>query len=127
MSRNVVAVIVVLSVITGIKGAEWLYDETVGSTILIDSQDWEDREVLNRKAIQKLEIGATLASVTDLMGTADFNEIVLKEDEKYQILYYRTQRTVEDGLTTKDECTPLIFNNRELVGWGNDYVSAISS
>jgi hypothetical protein len=35
-----------------------------------------------------------------------------------QVLYYRTRRVDDDGITTKNECTPLVFINNELVGWG---------
>jgi len=28
-----------------------------------------------------------------------------------------------DGITTKDECTPLVFRNGNLVGWGDSAYS----
>jgi len=33
-------------------------------------------------------------------------------------LFYRTRRTEADGETSRDETTPLVFKNNELVGWG---------
>ncbi|MEM0912683.1 MAG: DUF3192 domain-containing protein [Pseudomonadota bacterium] len=126
MSRNVIAVLVVISAIGGIKGAQWLYNEATGGNEVIDSQNWENRELMNRKAIQSLQLGAPLVQITELMGTADFNEIMLSGEEKYQVLFYRTQRTTEDGMTTKDECTPLIFSGQVLVGWGHDFFNSLS-
>lgn len=125
MNRNVAAVVIVLSLIGGVKGTQWLYGEITGNNYAIDSQDWEDRELINRRAIQKLQLGAPISDITDNMGTADFNEIIQSGDERYQVLYYRTQRTVEDGMTTKDECTPLIFSGQVLVGWGHEYFNSL--
>jgi len=53
----------------------------------------------------------------------DFNELFEKQDGTYRVLYYRTQKTMGDGITTKDECTPLVFRNGELVGWGDSAYS----
>ncbi len=128
MSRNVIAVLVVLSAIGGIKGVQWVYDEATGNNEASIYQDWEDRELMNRQAIQELQLGTSLTQITEKMGTADFNEIVLgKEDDdvKYQVLFYRTQRTTEDGMTTKDECTPLVFSEQALVGWGHDFFDSL--
>jgi hypothetical protein len=60
------------------------------------------------------------------MGIADFNESYSKDDDTYQVLYYRTQRINGDGVTTKDECTPLVFKNSILVGWGERAYNTIS-
>ena len=82
------------------------------------SSDWHKREQNNRKHIAKLETGMRYQDVTRKMGVADFNEMVQSEGVQKRVLYYRTQRTAEDGITTKDECTPLVFENGVLVGWG---------
>ncbi|MAI63331.1 MAG: DUF3192 domain-containing protein [Alteromonas sp.] len=81
--------------------------------------DWEDREFNNRQHIAKLETGVSYEAVLRKMGVADFNELFEKADGTYRVLYYRTQKTMGDGLTTKDECTPLVFKNSKLVGWGD--------
>ena len=52
-----------------------------------------------------------------------FNELFEKQDGTYRVLYYRTQKTMGDGITTKDECTPLVFRNGNLVGWGDSAYS----
>lgn len=85
----------------------------------------EQIEADNRAAIAKLSIGASPSSVLSTMGTPDFDERLSKGDTDYRILYYRTQRVKADGMTTKDECTPLVFANGELLGWGQKKLDII--
>lgn len=80
--------------------------------------DWQDREHKNRKHIANLETNTDISSIKSRMGTPDFNESHPKGDDQFQVLYYRTQRMDGDGVTTKDECTPLVFKNGLLIGWG---------
>ncbi len=86
------------------------------------SSSWESREKNNRAHIQHIQLNTAYLDITNTMGVADFNEIITTQDVTYQVLYYRTQRQDSDGLTTKDECTPLVFNNGLLVGWGEAFV-----
>lgn len=81
--------------------------------------DWQKREQNNRKHIAKLETGMRYQDVTRKMGVADFNELVETDGKQKRILFYRTQRSTEDGITSKDECTPLVFEDGVLVGWGD--------
>jgi uncharacterized protein DUF3192 len=83
------------------------------------SFDYEDREQENRAHIAKLQLDMSFERVQNLMGTADFNESYDKNGEAIQVLYYRTHRTAKDGMTTKNECTPLIFKNKRLTSWGD--------
>jgi hypothetical protein len=80
--------------------------------------DWDDRESENRREISDLNTGINIAAVKRNMGTADFNELYKRGEDEYQVLFYRTHRTKGDGVTTKDECTPLVFKNGVLHGWG---------
>ena len=80
---------------------------------------WEDREYKNRRKISNLALDMSITNVKDSLGVPDFNELHQKSDDKIQVLYYRTQRKEGDGITTKDECTPLVFKNGVLVGWGD--------
>jgi hypothetical protein len=80
--------------------------------------DWQDREHKNRSNINKLSVNMSLAEVSARMGVPDFNELHEKDQDSYQVLYFRTQRKDGDGVTTKDECTPLVLKNGELIGWG---------
>ncbi|MFD2168410.1 DUF3192 domain-containing protein [Thalassotalea euphylliae] len=82
------------------------------------SYDLNDREYENRKKIARLQVNSSFGDVQSLLGVADFNEVYQKENENVQVLYYRTNRKHKDGITTKDECTPLIFKNGMLVSWG---------
>lgn len=92
---------------------------SVGGDGVDDYQsDWQDREHQNRKNIANLMPDMSLSSVTARMGVADFNELHKKQDDNIQVLFYRTNRQDSDGITTKDECTPLVFKNDQLVGWG---------
>ena len=79
---------------------------------------WERLQEQNRVNLSKLSLGMTRDQVLTLMGTADFNEAYTKQDKTINVLYYRTQRTREDGTTTKDECTPIVITDNRVVGWG---------
>mmetsp|Transcript_56059 Transcript_56059/g.177641 ORF Transcript_56059/g.177641 Transcript_56059/m.177641 type:complete len:126 (+) Transcript_56059:142-519(+) len=79
---------------------------------------WEKSEKRNRQYIATASTGVSKTSVVDKLGAADFNEMVSNDGDLVQVLYYRTQRVDDDGITTKNECTPLVFVNDKLVGWG---------
>lgn len=83
------------------------------------SSDWQEREYNNRKHISHLEKDMTYEAVVRKLGVADFNELHEKNDGVYRILFYRTQRAMDDGVTTKEECTPLVFRDGVLIGWGD--------
>lgn len=79
---------------------------------------WRDIERENRQKIDGLSKGARVEEVMQRMGVADFNELFEKSGQQYQVLYYRTQLRDSDGITTKDECTPVVFKAGVLMGWG---------
>ncbi|QSX32533.1 DUF3192 domain-containing protein [Shewanella avicenniae] len=85
-----------------------------------DDMSWEDRQAYNRGKISELHLGDPLAQVQLAMGHADFSEAKLFDGKKMLVLFYQTQRTVSDGLITRDECTPLLFVDEQLVAWGDD-------
>ena len=89
------------------------------------SETWEDREQNNRKHLQMMTLSDTLQTVSEKMGSADFNEVKKVGEKSYQVLYYRTQRVEKDGITTKEECTPIIFLNQRVVGWGNSFLESL--
>ena len=88
--------------------------------------DWQDKEQENRKHISLLQQDTSYEEILNNMGIADYNEFYAKGDDTYQVLYYRTQRIDGDGATTKDECTPLVFKNSVLVGWGESAYNVIN-
>ncbi|MDP5031453.1 MAG: DUF3192 domain-containing protein [Paraglaciecola sp.] len=89
--------------------------------------DWQDKEQKNRRGINALSPLLSFKEVTSRMGTPDFNEYYENKGNTYQVLYFRTQRLEGDGVTTKDECTPLIFKNGELAGWGDTAYKLIAA
>ena len=52
------------------------------------------------------------------LKTPDFTELLKKDGDVYQVLFYATQSILSDSKMTKDECTPLVFKNDKLVGIG---------
>jgi hypothetical protein len=88
--------------------------------------DWHNKEQRNRKHISRLQRDVNYDDILKRMGIADFNEFHVKGEDTYQVLYYRTQRIDGDGVTTKNECTPMVFKNSELVGWGETAYNAVS-
>lgn len=85
-----------------------------------DEMDWEDRQVYNSQKLNDLNLGQDISEVKTLFGKADFSEAKSLKDGQLQVLFYRTQHDKSDGITTKEECTPLIFKDNKLVAWGND-------
>jgi len=85
---------------------------------LSSAANWEKHEAKNRQFIADANPGMSKNVVVNKLGPADFNEMVSGDGGAVQVLYYRTQRIDDDGITSKNECTPLVFINNELVGWG---------
>ncbi|MEP2652047.1 MAG: DUF3192 domain-containing protein [Paraglaciecola sp.] len=91
------------------------------------SSSWHDNAKKNRKHLSQLQPGTTYEQVLSTMGIADFNEFYKTNADRYQVLYYRTQRVESDGITKKDECTPLVFKNGALAGWGDSAYKMINN
>ena len=93
-----------------------------------ENMDWQDREEYNRVQITKLKLGSTRDEVLALLGSPDITEAKKHNDTAIQVMFYRTQHVRADGLTTQDECTPLLFKNEKLIAWGEGaYVSYLQS
>lgn len=95
----------------------------------VDQMTWVDREAFNDKLINqyKLTDNLTQDDVMRRLGTPDITEALLQDKDLYQVLYYRTHRSVADGITTADECTALLFKNRKLQAIGEDAVQRYSA
>ena len=98
-----------------------------GCVIAVNTDDFEDenwysRQARNAKKIERLEIGKSEVSVRDEFGNPDFVESFLRENESYLVLFYRTKHIDHDGVTTRDETTPLVFVDGSLVGWGDSAI-----
>ena len=79
---------------------------------------WKQRQNENRQHIDNLNPGMPYAEVRSTMGRPDFKESFDSNGEKVVVLFYRTDSVKSDGVTSKDECTPLVFKNDRLQGWG---------
>lgn len=81
---------------------------------------WSDREAFNRKYFETLSLQHPVRQeqVITKLGGPDITEAKNSGDVMWQLLYYRTHRTVSDGITTKTECSALLFKNRVLVAIG---------
>ncbi|TRY30786.1 DUF3192 domain-containing protein [Aliiglaciecola sp. M165] len=101
-----------------------LYVTFVAGLIMYNPDDtsdmgWEDRQEYNKVQLTKLELGTSRASVLELMGPPDISEAKKVGVSRVQVMFYRTQHKQSDGITTQDECTPLLFEDEELVAWGD--------
>ena len=85
-----------------------------------DDLDWKDREAYNKVQISKLELGLHKKQILKLLGSPDITEAKRNDNNELQVMFYRTQHKQADGITTEDECTALLFENNELIAWGDN-------
>lgn len=79
---------------------------------------WQRAERENRDAIAALALGAHIDDVRARLGSPEFSEAFHSERGEHRVLFYRTQRVHADGMTTREETTPLVFFGDRLTGWG---------
>lgn len=72
----------------------------------------------NREAVSQLHRGMTRDQVLGTMGVPLTKESYHEPD----VWYYYTERRWADGAITRDECTPVVFEGDQLVGWGHDFL-----
>ncbi|MBS3797654.1 MULTISPECIES: DUF3192 domain-containing protein [unclassified Pseudoalteromonas] len=91
-----------------------LYKDDPGAMV------WQDREAYNKRFIAKLDSTSPMhiEEVLATLGTPDLTFVKRRGEDIYQIVFYRTQHVKADGITTKDECTGLLFKNKKLLVWG---------
>ncbi len=84
--------------------------------------DIADRQKFNLKYLATLDADQKVerTTVIDHLGAPDITEAKRLNGAVYQVMFYRTRKIREDNITTKDECTPLLFQNGLLIAWGND-------
>ena len=66
---------------------------------------------------KRLRVGMTKNEVLEVMGKPLADELFCKPD----CWYYYIEPVWVDGLTTEEECMPLIFEEGKLVGWGRGF------
>lgn len=83
---------------------------------------WKIETRRNNQNLMSLNMGMSKSEIISIMGAPDFNEAYKSLHGNYiVILFYYTQRKWADGAKTKDECTPVVIENGELVGWGDEF------
>ena len=80
---------------------------------------WQERETYNAMQIGQLELGKSKDQVIRMLGSPDINEAKKTDQGDLHVLFYRTHHVTSDGITTKDECTALLFANNKLTAWGS--------
>ncbi len=84
---------------------------------------WEDRQAYNKQYIANIKLdNLTLDQVLEDLGSPDITEAKTVNKIHYQLTYYRTQHIKSDGITTMEECTPLLFKNESLYAIGKDAI-----
>lgn len=84
-----------------------------------EDMDWQDREEYNKVQISTLKLGISKDEILALLGSPDITEAKTTDIGNLQVMFYRTQHMKSDGITTQNECTPLLFENDVLVAWGD--------
>ncbi|MFT5452663.1 MAG: hypothetical protein ACI9N9_002157 [Enterobacterales bacterium] len=85
-----------------------------------EARSWDDREGINRSYIAGLSLDENLSKkmIIEKLGTPDLSESKQAENGSVSVLFYRTQHIKSDGITTTDECTAMLFENNQLIAWG---------
>ena len=101
----------------------FIYVSLVVMLILFNPDDtssmgWEDRQEYNKVQLTKIKIGDLRSGIVELLGPPDISEAKLVGDTQLQVMFYRTTWNQSDGITTQDECTPLLFEDEKLIAWG---------
>lgn len=85
-----------------------------------EQMSWEDRQTYNLLYINKLNLADehTITKIIQQLGSPDITEAKKVQGSNLQVMFYRTMHAKSDGITTKDECTPLLFKDGKLIAWG---------
>lgn len=85
-----------------------------------DQMSWEERQAFNKRFIANLSElqDKSKTFIIDKLGSPDITEAKKRNSDTYQVMFYRTQHKKSDGITTKEECTPILFKNGQLIAWG---------
>lgn len=71
----------------------------------------------NRNNLNKLEIDMTKEEVRKIMGEPYKRELYKAKEVWFYITEWQA-----DGYTTADEMTPLVFEDKKLIGWGSSFI-----
>jgi hypothetical protein len=76
---------------------------------------------VNREHLEHLKVGQTKKQVLAIMG----EPLVYESYNTPDVWFYYTYWDWADFTRTKTECTPLVFKDGVLVGWGRVYYTKI--
>ncbi len=101
-----------------------------GCVIAVNTDDWEQsdwykQQSRNADRIEALTLGDPEAEIVAFLGDADFVESFVRGEKEYRVLHYRTHHVKHDGITTRDETTPVVFQDGILVGWGESAIAHV--
>jgi len=72
----------------------------------------------NAEKIKDLKKGMTKQQVINLLG----EPLKFEKYHEPNIWFYQTKSVWMDGIITRDECTPIVFDDLEMVsGWGFNF------
>lgn len=92
------------------------YQDNPSHMELVDRQEFNLRYLAglaNDKPIVRQD-------VVNYLGSPDITEAKEVDNVVYQVMFYRTQNITGDGMTTKDECTAMLFIDDQLIAWGDN-------
>ncbi len=118
LARVIAATVIAVPLVIGLSGCVIAIGGDDDDHHSWGSSNWQERQEDNREAIDKLNPGMVFSDIRHSMGNPDFKEVFDNNGDKMVVLFYRTDSVKSDGVTSKDECTPLVFKNDKLVGWG---------
>lgn len=91
----------------------------------LDPDDFERIERRARTQIASLSPGAPLDEVIKPLGAPDFTDMFSVDGQTWRVLRYRTHRVSADGQTTRNETTPLVFRDGQLIGVGDEAIARL--
>jgi Small protein A (tmRNA-binding) len=76
----------------------------------------------NKKNLASIRVGMDRAQVLKIMGEPVKNETYCSE----KVYFYYTGQKWMDGLVTRDECTPIAFDDYgKVIGWGPGFGTGV--
>src|SRR5690606_10358996 len=92
-----------------------------------ENMSWQERETFNLKQIGRLNLRAPRDAVTRLLRSPDISEAQVPDRRDLLVLFYRPHHVKSEGITTRDECTPLLFEAAGLIACGAHAYSCYQS
>lgn len=98
----------------------------------------DEMRAINRARLVNLSIGMTKQKAIKIMGNKPcvcegttinnpyFTETIKAGEKTFETVYYYTDVIVFDNIITRDELTPLVFEDNKLIGWGKEFLKGVS-